>query len=218
MLVDKELKDCIKNSLGKLFLENDYKIIDKGENIIYYAKRYSEDLALYIRCPYSGFPGAGYKLSLFFSTVNGCDDMNKIGIGIEFSVGNIEKKVESNIKYGRKLLLLESQIGCFEKMILDEMHSSSYKTEWFDYYMKYDYLYYNCLKNCEEIKEEWEKLHKDVIKDIQNNAAKSVDKICSDFLDDFDKCLYEKNSINFDEKCFKQDFSRQVYAQCVLDA
>ena len=57
-----------------------------------------------------------------------------------------------------------------------------------------------------------------VLKDIQNNSAKSVDKICSDFLDGFDKCLYEKNSIDFDEKCFKQDFSRQVYVQCILDA
>ena len=58
-------------------------------------------------------------------------------------------------------------------------------TEWFDYYMKHDYLYYNCLKNCEEIKEEWEKLHKDVIQDIQNNVANNVEKICGNFLDGF---------------------------------
>ena len=81
----------------------------------------------------------------------------------------------------------------------------------------WNHFYYNCLKNCEEIKVEWEKLHKDVIKDIQNNAAKNVDKICSDFLDGFNKSFYEKNSIDISEKCFKQDFSRQVYAQCMLD-
>ncbi len=217
--VDNDLKNIIENSVGTLLLENNYKIIDINEEAIYYIKRFSEELALYIRCPYSGIPESGYEMSLFFSVINNCVDIREIGVGIEFSAGYIvENDVEPNIKYGQKLLAIEKQIGSFEKMILDEMHSSSYKTEWFDYYMKHDYLYYNSLKNCGDIKTEWEKLHKDVIKDIQNNEAKNVDKICADFLDGFDVAFYEKNAIDISEKCFRQDFSRQVYAQCMLDA
>lgn len=218
MSINLEWKDTIKNSIGKLLLESNYKINEKNDGVIYYMKRYSEDLALYVGCPYVAPLGRPCEIILYFTVINSVEvDLLKIGTGLNFDIG-YNAGTENNIKYGEKILAVENRIECFEKMILDEMHSSSYKTEWFDYYMKHDYLYYNCLKNCEEIKEEWEKLHKDVIQDIQNNAANNVEKICGNFLDGFDAAFYEKLSIKNTDRFFIKDFARQVYAQCVLDA
>ncbi len=214
-------KQEIKSSIGKVLLANNHKIKYLSSGVIYFFKRFSEDLAFYICCRDCRKRENGIEVVFYFSPIHTADDtIRRLEVGIKINMGNIveEDIIAQATDYGRKIISIENSIGCYEEVIMNEMRNPIIKTERLEYYMEHDYHYYHCFKNCKEIEEKWNLLHQNVIYDIKKNKFKNSKTICKEFIDSFDNEFFEKIGVDVSEDYFFDNFYSAVCTQCVLDA
>lgn len=214
-------KQEINKGIGKVLLNSGHKLRIITKEVLYFSKRFSDDLAFYICCADSRKLNQGIEVMFYFTPVHQADDtIDRLGVGIKINLGNImdEDIIPKATEYGNKILSIERNIGCYEDMILNEMKNPFVKSKRLEIYMTHDYKYYNCFKNCDEMKEKWKILHNNVVEDIRNNKFKKTEQLCKEFINSFDRDFLISKGFDVTDKFFDLYFFSVVCAQCELDA
>ena len=101
----------VKRTLGEVLIKNDFKIVTtvSKNDYIMFAKRYSEELAVYVRCTDNRSHGHNVDVDYFFTPVNSPDDSIELfGIGIKINIISINKKhKEQTINLIIKIIKIE---------------------------------------------------------------------------------------------------------------
>lgn len=114
----------VKRTLGEVLIKNDFKIVTivSENDYIMFAKRYSEELAVYVRCIDNRSHGHNVDVDYFFTPVNSPDDSIELfGIGIKINIISIYD-VNDNImcSAGYKIITLFNTMNALERFVLNE--------------------------------------------------------------------------------------------------
>lgn len=206
----------IEKYLGGELIPNDYKMVVNNENNIYFAKRYSDKLAIYVRCDVIR---ASLFVDLYFTAVQVPDDrIVDTNIGIKVYIALCDGDEEVLHSTGKRVLEIAKNIGVWEEITLTEMEKPFFTLKSnHDYYA--NTRVYNTIANDANLQEELAMLKEKVCKMIREKENQiKIKGLCSDFLNQLPADYFESKGVDFTAKEIKRCFAQQVYAECVLDA
>lgn len=212
-------KDDIKRTIGKVLNKNGYKMITLDSGCVYFIKRYSEQLAFYIRCSDNRKYSGGVHIQLFFSPIQRPDDsITTFGIGIEINVLTVFNVTdEIMIKAGDKIVAIEKEIGCCSPVVLNELEEPFFVPRCYEFY-KNLLLVYNSVAENIEIRESFEQLKENVRKMIKKRKDREAYRLGYNFIENLSKDYFEQRGIVLELSDIKNYFAEQLYSQCILDA
>lgn len=206
----------IEKYLGGELLPNDYKMVINNENNIYFAKRYSDKLAIYVRCDVIR---TSLHVDLYFTAVQVPNDrIVDTNIGIKIYIALCNGDGEKLHLTGKRILTIAENIGVWEEITLAEMEKPFFTLKAnHDYYA--NTRVYNTIANDADLQEELAMLKEKVCKMIREKENEiKIKGLCSDFLNQLPDDYFESKGVDFTAKEIKRCFAQQVYAECVLDA
>lgn len=211
-------KDDIKRTIGKVLNKNGYKMITLDSGCVYFIKRYSEQLAFYIRCSDNRKYSGGVHIQLFFSPITIPDDsITTFGIGIEINVLTVFNVTdEIMIKAGDKIVAMEKEIGCCSPVVLKELEEPFFLSRKYEVYNKILLIYNSVAENI-EIRESFEQLKENVRKMIKKRKDREAYRLGYNFIEDLSKDYFEQRGIVLELSDIKNYFAEQLYSQCILD-
>ncbi|MDE5825461.1 MAG: hypothetical protein K2N44_05115 [Lachnospiraceae bacterium] len=212
-------KDDIVRSIGVVLKENGHKMIDLGRGCIYFMKRYSPDLAFYIRCSDNRNYQGDISLELFFTAVDiPCDSLCTFGIGVHIQVLRVFDDITDELMRasGEKIVVIENGIGGLSQAILNELETPYVMTGRIPVYKRQRAIY-KLVEEDESIRQEFEMLKKDVCQKIRNRRDKQAFQLGGDFAKHLSKEYFRNKGIDLDFEDIQGYFCSHVYAQCILD-
>ncbi len=210
-------KEIIEKNLGSLLFENQYKMVVNQDDNIYFVKRYSEKLAIYIRCNVS--KENIMDIDCFFSAIQVPDDsIYSTNIGININVGWMGGENEKKISIaGKRILEIEKDIGGLEGLVLSELEKPFFVLEANkEYYART--LVYNTVNNDENLSKEFALLKEKSINAIQRSEKDELLELSSQFVDKLEAGYFENRNVQYGIDEIKKYLAEQMYAECVLDA
>lgn len=206
----------IEKYLGGELFPNNYKIVVSDENNTFFVKRYSDKLAIYIRCVVERDI---MDVELYFTAVQVPDKrIADTNTGINIYIAFCNSREETLRSAGRRALAVANNIGTFEEIVLGEMEKPFFTLKAnHDYYA--NTRVYNTIANDADLQEELAMLKEKVCKMIREKENQiKIKGLCSDFLNQLPADYFESKGVDFTTKEIKRCFAQQVYAECILDA
>ena len=209
-------REILRESMGKILFLYNYKMIVNNEHNIYFAKRYSNKLAIYIRCDIN--ERNSLTIDLYFTGIQVPDDrICDINMGVNVYVGLIAADdCEKIIMAGKRILEIEKNIVDMEEVILSEYENPFFELKLINHY--YESLsVYNAILDNIELKNELELLKNSINKAIINEDKATINNLCKNFIEGLPKEYFVGKKIKLDKKDISKCFAEQIYAECVLD-
>ena len=164
-------KDDIKRSIGSVLKANGHKMVNLDGDTIFYVKRYSDELAFYVRCVHEKWKDQT-TIEWFFTAIDTiCDSIDRLSIGLRipmitmvlenkdplsgFPVVFATPETADNIliDIGKKIISLENSMGPLtEQMIMADLNNP-YLCNKRDIVYREELQVYNVLNKDEELKE-----------------------------------------------------------------
>lgn len=213
-------KENILRTIGSVLMGSGYRMTTVGKDRAYFMKRYSEDLAFYVRC--RGITeDIGMWVDFFFTPITAADDnIYRPGLGIHIWILELSGKVtdEVMIQAGKKILAIESRIGSLSSMIMEELEKPYFIDEHGRYpiYKKQLYIY-NVVKEDENLRAEFEELKKNVCKKLKRGSRRQAIQFGIDFVENLKEDYFRNKGVDFDFEMIRDSFCEALYEQCILD-
>lgn len=210
-------QEIIEKNLGSVLFENQYKMVVNRDDNIYFAKRYSEKLAFYVRCNVNS--RNSLNMDFYFTAIQVPDDSiynTNIGVNIYigFMAGDNEEKI--NIA-GKRILEIEKNIGHLEEMVLSELEKPFFILEANkEYYARL--LVYNTVNSDENLSKEFMLLKEKSTNMIQRSEKNELSELSSQFVDKLETGYFKNRNLQYGIDEIKKYLAEQMYAECVLDA
>ena len=212
-------KEDIARTIGQVLKDDNHKMIYLNWYCIYFIKRYSDDLAFYIKCLDSRDRNRGVSIEMFFSPIETPDDSilrleTKIHIHILTVYGDITDDIL--VSAGKKVIAIERNIGNLSNMILEEFNEPYFQWGRLSIYKK-GLTMYKIVKEDTAFKQEFECLMQNVRKMIKGKKTRKAYQLSEDFIEQLPVDYFGSKGIDLELSKIKYMFSERVYAQCVLD-
>lgn len=211
----------VKRTLGEVLIKNDFKIVTtvSKNDYIMFAKRYSEELAVYVRCTDNRSHGHNVDVDYFFTPVNSPDDSIELfGIGIKINIISIYD-VNDNIMYsaGYKIVALFNTMNALERFVLNELENPFIRSRRYEYYIKAKKIF-NLLKFNEKYKEKFEALIIDINNDLKTNKKNNSSRIlCTDFVQSLPTNFLGNELSELNDLKISSLLYEEIYNHFVLD-
>lgn len=213
-------KEDIARSIGQILKANKYKMIVLSKYCVYFIKRYSDELAFYIRCTDNRNHNGGISVEMFFSPIEiPADNILSLKAGIHMHILTVYRDDITDdvmVSAGEKIIAIEKNIGNLSNVILDELEEPYFHNRRISIY-KNARVIYNTIKEDVTISQEFEQLKKDVSKMIKGGKTRQAYQLCHDFVDKLSIDYFRNKGIDLEFSDIRSNFSEQLYAQCVLD-
>lgn len=212
-------KDDIVRSIGVVLKEDGHKMTDLGRGCIYFMKRYSSDLAFYIRCSDNRNYQGDISLELFFTPVEiPSDSLLTFGIGVHIQVLSVFDDITDGLMAaaGKKIVAIENGIGSLSQTILNELETPYVMTDRIPVY-KLQRAVYKLVEGDESIRQEFETLKKDVCKRIRSRRDRQAFQLGRDFANHLSEEYFRSKGMDLGFEVIQHYFCSHVYAQCILD-
>ena len=196
------------------------KVYDK--ECVYFFKRFSDKLGFYIRCIDERVRRESISVELFFRPIDIPDDrMLTFELGLHIHIATIcDEDISDELmaSIGKKIIIIENNIGNVSTAVLQELEEPYILTERIPIY-KRGILVYDTVKNDESIRQEFNNLKENVCKMLKAKKNRKAFQLGYDFIQSLPSDYFKNKGIEltFDREDLGDDFSEQVYAQCILD-
>ena len=155
----------IKRSIGNILKKDGYRLSILSKDCVYFTKRYSDELAFYIRCFDSRSNNNGILVNLYFVPIQRADDsIESLPVGIKINVANIKYTEfidEVMVAIGKKIIDISKKLVVYEFMIIDELKNPRFVNLKWERYTMIKNIYENLNNNSEyksvivNFKNEW---------------------------------------------------------------
>lgn len=212
-------KEELSVSIGKILMENGHKMIVTKKDCVYFIKRYSQELAFYIRCRDRRQCHRWIEVEMFFMPIVIPDEevfLSQAGICIQvFPHGNCVG--DKMISAGNKIIALEANMANFSELVLRELEEPFFPNAKFPV-NKISFLIYNRIKEDESIRQEFVKLERDVCRLMKGKKTKQAYQQCCDFLKQLPSVYFEGKGVAVNPTIDCRRFAEQIYAQNMAGA
>lgn len=168
--------------------------VETRNSYIMYGKKYSDDLAVYVRCRDGRPVGGNVKVDYYFSPIFAPDDsIIDFGIGVRINIlDQYDMNDEIMIGTGEKIVSLIKYMGEIEQFTLSEINNPFIQSRLFSKYIKAKRMYDSLIHN-DKYASEFKELIKALYgKSKQNNAAVRF-QMCIDFLNSLPGCFFDQD-------------------------
>ena len=118
-------KEDIERTIGRVLKDDNHKMIYLNWDSIYFIKRYSDDLAFYIKCLDSRDRNRGVSIEMFFSPIEiPADNVMSLETKIHIHILTVYGDITDDIfvSAGKKVISIERNVGNLSNMILEEFN------------------------------------------------------------------------------------------------
>lgn len=212
-------KEDIVRTIGKFLKDKNYNEVCIDKCCIYYIKRYSDELAFYIRCSDNRHHNGGVSVEMFFTAIQIPDDrLITFGVGVHIHILTIYFDItdEMMVAAGEKIVAIENNIGNVSNVILQEIKSPYFpnrRNQIFNEIL----LVYDAINEEASIREEFILLKSNVCKAIKRKKSTEIFQLCNDFVDNLSADYFIVRGIDLDINRIKNILAEQIRAQCMLD-
>ena len=207
-------------AMEEILKVNKYKMTELRMGCVYFIKRYSDDLAFYIRCTDSRYPGGGIFIEMLFSPIDLPDDsLLSLEAGIYMPILMQYEDITDDIiiSAGKKVVEIEKNIGNLPNVIMEELSEPYFPNGRISVY-KEKLAVYKTVKEDTEIREEFESLIKNEKRMIRSKKTEQAYQLSHEFIEQLPADYFRSKGIDLELSDIKSRFAEHVYAQCVLDA
>lgn len=211
------LKEDIERTIGQVLKADNYKMINPSRESVYFIKRYSDDLAFYVRC--SEDRCEGLKIEMLFLPIDIPDDnLLSLEAGIHVNILTVYWDITDDLiaSAGKRAIAIEKNIGDLSNVILNELNEPYfYNRRIADY--KEERAIYGIVKEDTAIRQEFNCLKKNVGEMIKIKSMEQVYQLSYDFIEQLSIDYFKNKGIDLELSDIKSKFAAHVYAQCILD-
>ena len=210
---------CITKTIAKVLKANGYKkdVLDK--ECIYFFKRYSSELAFYVKCRDARRNNHGILVEMFLAPIDIPDDrIEVLPAGIHIVILKVcadEFTDEIMIGAGEKIIKLEKKLAVFENMILNELKAPYFPNGRWEVVTQ-THLIYNTLNNEPQLRERINEFMSCWCNCTKKNKP-SVYDFVSELIDNMPKDFFDKIGIDYEKNIIKNRLSEYIRAHCLLD-
>ena len=171
-------RDDIKRTIGTVLKANGHKMTELGSGCIYYMKRFSPELAYYIRCSDYRSGQGDISFDLFFTVVDvPCDVFLTFGVGLHVKILSIYEGVTDDFmctnelmtNAGEQIIVIENKIGSLAPVILDELEKPYYMNRKIPHY-RLEREIYRQVEGDEYVRPEFDTLKKEMCRIIKRGG------------------------------------------------
>lgn len=212
-------KQDIARTIGKVLKDNGYRKIPVYKDCVYFIKRYSQDLAFYVRCRDCRSNNRGVSVEIFFVPVEiPADNVIDSPAGLNVKILTIyddELSDEILTAAGEKVVAVEKKLGNCADMVMEELKNPYLKNKKWEIHTKI-LLIYKTLNEDPKIKKQIEEFmikwcnssHKD-----KPSSSELVHEIVDNLPDDY----FEKFDVDLSIGRIIDKLSMHIDAHCELD-
>lgn len=213
-------KQDITRSIGKILKNNQYKMIPLDSRCIYFAKRYSDKLAFYVRCVDNQCVNQTINIKFFFAPIRTPDDcIISMDMGIHINVLKVkEDEYTDEIMEvaGKKIISLEKRMGGLQNIINKEIEAPYFPSELTKAYSN-ELLIYDTIMNDENLKENIIVLKSRACENIKKKKRNATHDLCSEIIEKLPPNYFVNAGIDATTDEIIDIVSELLWAQCVLD-
>lgn len=213
-------KEDMARSIGKILVNNKYKKLVQTNDYVMFIKRYSEELAFYVKCKDKRKWNRGISVELIFTTIGLPDDSLFVsGVGIHTQILTVIDDVTDDImiQAGEKIIAMEDSLAGFADFVLAELDNAYFQTRRLGIY-KRGLLIYKIIRDDESVGEEFDSLKEEVCKLIKSRKTKQAYQRSHTFIEQLPDGYFEDKQTDLGTDLDIATFSEYIYAQCILDA
>lgn len=206
-------------SIGKVLMNKGHKRSILASDYVMYIKRYSEELAFYIKCLDKRDRDQGISIEMIFTTIETPGDgLFVSGVGIHMQILTVLGEITDDIliRAGEKIIAVEDSLGGFEDFVLNEFNDAYFQTKRLPIYRR-GILIYKIVKEDEQLKQELESLRQAVCMLIKGRKARQAYQRSHDFMERLPDNYFEDKELGDITDRDVSTFAEYIYAQCVLD-
>ena len=214
-------REDIARSMEPVMRSTGHKMIVLDKECIYFIKRYSDKLGFYIRCIDERVRSRGISVELFFRPIDVPDDrMLTFEVGLHIHISTIFRDISDELmaSIGKKVILIENNIGNVSTAVLQELEEPYILTKRIPIYKRGIFVY-DTVKNDESIQQEFNYLKENVCKMLKAKKNRKAFQLGHDFIQSLPSDYFKNKGIElkFGRIDLESGFAEQVYAQCILD-
>lgn len=213
-------KEDMARSIGKVLVSNKHKKLVLTSDYVMFIKRYSEELAFYIKCCDKRKWDQGISVEIIFTTIGTPDDSLFVsGVGIHAQILMVIDDITDDImiRAGEKIIVMEDSLSGFADFVLAELDNAYFQTRRLGIY-KRGLLIYKIIKEDESMRKEFDSLKEDVCKLIKSRKTKQAYQRGRDFMEQLPDNYFEDKETDLGTDLDTSTFAEYIYAQCILDA
>ena len=213
-------KEDMARSIGSVLVSKGYKRSILTKDYIMYIKRYSEELAFYIKCLDNRERNQEISIEMIFTTIGTPDDgLFVSGVGIHMKILTVlgDAADDIMIRAGEKIVELEGSLSGFADFVLNELDNAYFQTKRLPIY-KRGILIYKIIKEDEQMRQKLHLLKEEVCKLIRNQEERQAYQQIDDFVEELPDDYFEDKELGRITDMDISEFTEYIYAQCVLDA
>ena len=218
-------RDDIERTIGTVLKANGHKMTELGRGCIYYMKRFSPELAYYIRCSDNRSSQGDISFELFFTVVDvPCDVFLTFGVGLHVKILSIYEGVaydfmstnEIITNAGEKIIGIENSIGGLAPVILDELEKPYYMNKKIPHY-RLEREIYRQVEGDERVRSEFDTLKKEMCRIIKHGGNRKPRQLVMDFSAGLSDACFKGRGIDLEFSEIQEMFYQHLYAECILD-
>lgn len=213
-------KEDMARSIGRVLVSKGHKRSILARDYIMYIKRYSEELAFYIKCFDKRERNQGISIEMIFTTIGTPDDSLFVsGVGIHMQILTVLGDADAGImiRAGEKIVELEDSLSGFADFVLNELDNAYFQTKRLPIY-KRGVLIYKIIKEDGQMKQKLYSLKEEVCKLIKNQKERQAYQRGHDFMKELPDDYFKDKELDHITDMDISTFAEYIYAQCVLDA
>lgn len=214
-------KQDIIRSIGKVLKNEHYQMIPLDSRCIYFAKRYSDKLAFYVRCADNRCVNGTVDVKYFLAPIRNPDDsiirMN-LGVHIQILEVNEDEYTDEIMEAaGKKIISLEKKTSRLFTLVNAEIESPYFPSGLTRAY-KNELLIYDVIMNEVKMKEDIITLKNKLCESIKKKKRIPTYDMCREIIMKFSPDYFQNAGINKEIDEIIDIFLEQLWAQCELDA
>lgn len=214
-------KQDIVRSIGKILKNNQYKMIPLDSRCIYFAKRYSDKLAYYIRCTDNRCVNGTVSVKYFLAPIRNPDDsIIRMNMGVHIQILEVKEDEytdEIMEAAGKKIISLEKKMSRLFTIVNEEIEFPYFPSGLTRAYEN-ELLIYDTIMNEVKVKEEIITLKNNLCESIKKKKKISTYDMCREIMMKFSPDYFQNAGINKEIDEIIDIFLEQLCAQCELDA
>ena len=214
-------REDIERTMGRVLKAEKYRMIILDGSCVYFIKRYSDELAFYIRCMDSRDRNHGVSVEMFFSPIETpADNILSLKTGIHIRILTEYEDITDDIMIsaGKKVAAIEKNIGSLSNVILEELNEPYFPSRRISFYKK-GVTVYRTVEEDTALREEFERLIKNEKRMIRSKKTKQAYQLGHEFIGQLPEDYLRSKGIDLElSDSNKREFAIHVYAQCALDA
>lgn len=212
-------REDIAESIGKILMNNGHKRSILGNEYVMYMKRYSKELAFYVKCLDKRKWNQGISVEMIFTTIETPDDSLFVsGVGIHIQILTVYEDITDDImiRAGEKIVAMENSLSGFSDFVLNELDNPYFQTKRLSIY-KRGLLMYKIIKEDEQIGQKLDSLKSEVCRLIRSQKTRQAYQRCHDFIKQLPDHYFEDKKMGLGTDMDISTFIEYIYAQCELD-